>query len=216
MANEIVLAQAETEGHGAAETHGTPGAAPEAHGAAGGHAETVADGSAHGGGHGATGMPQLDIGIWPNLIFWLILSVVALYFILARIAVPRIRTVLAERNDAISNDLEQAALLKRRAEEAETAYNAALATARDEAQKIATDTKTEIGKELSTLLAKADAEIAARSVESETRIREIRDSAARDVEAVARDVAQDIVRAFLPAAADEGRVTAAVSARLKD
>ena len=76
--------------------------------------------------------------------------------------------------------------------------------------------KAEIGKELSTLLAKADAEIAARSVESETRIREIRDSAARDVETVARDVAQDIVRAFLPAAADEGRVTAAVSARLKD
>ena len=29
-------------------------------------------------------------------------------------------------------------------------------------------------------------------------------------------VAQDIVRAFLPSAADEGRVTAAVSARLKD
>lgn len=213
MANEIVLAQAETEGHGAAETHGTPGATPEAHGAAGGHAETLADGGGHG---GATGMPQLDIGIWPNLIFWLILSVVALYFILARIAVPRIRTVLAERNDAISNDLEQAALLKRRAEEAETAYNAALAAAREEAQKIAADTKAEIGKELSTLLAKADAEIAARSVESETRIREIRDSAARDVETVARDVAQDIVRAFLPAAADEGRVTAAVSARLKD
>lgn len=213
MANEIVLAQAETEGHGAAETHGPPGATPEAHGAAGGHAETLADGGGHG---GATGMPQLDIGIWPNLIFWLVLSVVALYFILARIAVPRIRTVLAERNDAISNDLEQAALLKRRAEEAETAYNTALATAREEAQKIAADAKAEIGKELSTLLAKADAEIAARSVESETRIREIRDSAARDVETVARDVAQDIVRAFLPSAADEGRVTAAVSARLKD
>lgn len=191
-----------------------PRAAPEAHGAAGGHAETLADGGAHGG--AATGMPQLDIGTWPNLIFWLILSVVALYFILSKIAVPRIRTVLAERNDAISNDLEQAALLKRRAEEAETAYNTALATAREEAQKIAADTKTEIGKELSTLLAKADAEIAARSVESESRIREIRDSAARDVETVARDVAQDIVRAFLPAAADEGRVTAAVSARLKD
>lgn len=215
MANEIVLAQAESEGHGAAETHDTPGATPEAHGAAEGHAGTLADGSA-GGGHGATGMPQLDVGIWPNLIFWLILSVVALYFILAKIAVPRIRTVLAERNDAISNDLEQAALLKRRAEEAETAYNAALATAREEAQKIAADTKAEIGKELASLLAKADAEIAARSVESETRIREIRDSAARDVETVARDVAQDIVRAFLPAAADEGRVTAAVSARLKD
>ena len=47
--------------------------------------------------------------------------------------------MLAERNDAISNDLEQAALYKRRAEEAEAAYNAALAQARDESHKIAAE-----------------------------------------------------------------------------
>ena len=55
-------------------------------------------------------------------------------------ALPRIGTVLAERNDAISNDIEMAALYKRRAEEAEAAYNAALAQARDEAHKIAAET----------------------------------------------------------------------------
>lgn len=227
MANELELAQAETGGHDApAEAHGAPAGehgaadhAPPADGhapapvgdaEAAGHGETVADG-----GHGATGMPQLDIGVFPNLIFWLILSIVALYYILSRVAIPRIRTVLAERNDAISNDLEQAALLKRRAEEAETSYNAALAAAREEAQKIGAETKAQINKELATLLAKADAEIAARSVESETRIGEIRDSAARDVETVAKETARNIVEAMLPSAADEARVSAAVETRLK-
>ena len=38
------------------------------------------------------------------------MALVALYFILSRVALPRIGTVMAERNDAISNDIEQAAL----------------------------------------------------------------------------------------------------------
>lgn len=187
----------------------------------GGEAAAVAEGEhgaetlAHGEEHGATGMPQLDIGIFPNLIFWLVVALAALYLILTRVALPRIATVLAERNDVISNDLEQATRLKRRAEEAELAYNAALAKARDEAHRIAAETKAAIGKDLAALMAKADAEIAAKSAESEKRIREIHDSAARSVDAVARETAVEIVRSFLPGAADADAVGAAVAGRLK-
>jgi F-type H+-transporting ATPase subunit b len=161
------------------------------------------------------GMPQLDFITWPNLIFWLAVSLVGLYFILTRMALPRIGTVLAERNDAISNDLEQAALYKRRAEEAEAAYDAALAKAREESQKIAAETKAQINKELSVLMGKADAEIAAKSAESEKRIGEIRESASRSVEEVARETAAEIVRALMPSAADEGALDAALANRLK-
>ncbi len=165
--------------------------------------------------HAEVGMPQLDPSIYPNLIFWLVVSIVLLYLILTRVALPRIGRVLAERSDAIANDLEAAALLKRRADEAELAYKAALARARDEAQKIGADTKAQIGKELSALMAKADAEIAARAAESEKRIGEIRDSAVRSIEEVARAAAPDIVGLFLPGAADEAAVARAVSERLK-
>ena len=165
--------------------------------------------------HAEAGKPQLDVGLFPNLIIWLIVSIVALYFILKKVALPRIATVLAERNDAIANDIEQAALLKKRAEEAEAAYNAALAQARDEAHRIAAETKAGIDKELSSLLAKADAEIAVRTGESEKRIGEIRDSAARSVEEVARETAAALVEALLPDAADRSAVDAAVANRLK-
>ena len=40
--------------------------------------------------HAPPGMPQLDISIYPNLIFWLVVAMVALYLILTRIALPRI------------------------------------------------------------------------------------------------------------------------------
>jgi len=162
-----------------------------------------------------TVMPQLDVGLYPNLIFWLLVSLVALYLILTRVALPRIGAILAERNDAISNDLEQAAIFKRRAQEAEAAYNAALAKAREESQKIAAETKAQINKELATLMARADAEIAARSAESERRIREIESNAADNVTEVARATAFEIVAAFGPRPADEATVSAAIAGRLR-
>ncbi|WP_424928807.1 F0F1 ATP synthase subunit B' [Amaricoccus tamworthensis] len=161
------------------------------------------------------GMPQLDPNIFPNLIFWLVVSIVLLYLILTKVALPRLNSVLAERSDAISNDLEQAQLFKKRAEDAEAAYNASLAKAREEAQQIAADTKAEINRELGVLLEKADAEIAAKSAESERRIAEIQESAAKSVEDVAKETAAEIVASFLPGGADQAAVDSAVSERVK-
>ena len=169
--------------------------------------------------HAEVGMPQLDVTTFPNLIFWLVVALVVLYLLLSRVALPRIARALEERSDASTTDLEQAALLKHRAEEAEAAYNAALARARDEAQRIGAETKAGIGDELAALTAKAEAEIAARAAESEARIREIREGAAASVEEVARAAARDIVELFLPGAAEDEAgdkaVAQAVAARVK-
>jgi F-type H+-transporting ATPase subunit b len=166
--------------------------------------------------HAETGMPQLDPAIFPNLIFWLVVALVALYLILSKVALPRIGTVMGERNDAIANDIEQAAALKRRAEEAEAAYNAALAQARDEAHKIAAQAKGVVDKELAGVLAKADAEIAAKTAESEKRIGEIRASATESVGEDARDTAAVFVDKILPeAVADAAAIEAAVVNRLR-
>ncbi|HLS59342.1 MAG TPA: F0F1 ATP synthase subunit B' [Paracoccaceae bacterium] len=173
-------------------------------------ADEVANHGAH-----ATGMPQLDPTIWPNLIFWLVVSFALLYFILSRVALPRLGAILAERQDAISNDLEMAALLRRRAEEAEAAYDKALADAREEANRIAEATRAEMNEELKALMAKAEAEIAARSAESEARIKEIRDGAAQSIEEVARDTAITIVEMLMPSLADRAAVDAAVERQLR-
>ncbi len=201
----IVIAQAETGGHVEVAPAGGEPAADHT-------AETQGAANLE---HAESGMPQLNPAIYPNLIFWLVIALFALYFILTRVALPRVGTVIAERNDAIANDIEAAAALKRRAEEAEAAYNAKLAQARDEAHKIAAEAKAVVDKELAAVTAKADAEIGVRAAESEKRIAEIRDNAARSVEEVARDTAGEIVRVLLPSAADEGAVGAAIANRLK-
>lgn len=161
------------------------------------------------------GMPQIDPAFMPNLIFWFVLTILAIYFILARVAIPRISSTLEERSSAISRDIEQAADLKTRAEEAETAYNDALAKARGEAQKIAAEAKADIQKDLDAAIAKADAEIAARAAESEARIGDIRASADKAVKDVAKTTANEIIKSVMPGAADAKSITAAITAALK-
>lgn len=162
----------------------------------------------------AGGMPQLDITTWPNQIFWLAVTLVAIYLILTRIAVPRISAVLAERRGTITNDLAAAEELKQKAVEAEKAYNEALATARAEAAKIVAKARADIQADLDAATAQADAQIAERTAVSEASIAEIRAGAVASVTEVAKDTAKEIVAAF-GGKADARSVTAAVNARLK-
>jgi len=166
--------------------------------------------------HGAqpSGMPQLDFATFPNQIFWLLVTLVVIYLILSRVVLPRVGSVLSERQGTITNDISAAEELKLKAQEAEKAYNKALADARTEAQKIAAETKAEIQRDLDIAISKADAEIAARSAEAEEAISEIRKGAVASVKKVANDTAKEIV-ASMGIKADAKTITAAVTTRMK-
>lgn len=162
----------------------------------------------------AIGMPQLCFDWWGNQIFWLILALLAIFFVLSRIALPRIASVLAERQGTITGDIAAAEDLKQKAAQAEATYEKALADARAEAQAIAQQTRDAIKADLDEAIAKADAEIAAKAAESEKAIAEIRASAMANVETVAKDTADAIVSA-LGGKPDAAAIATAVSNRMK-
>lgn len=160
------------------------------------------------------GMPQLDIGTFDNQVFWLLITLVVIYFVLSRVALPRIAAILAERQGTITNDIAAAEDLKAKAEEAEAAYDQALADARSEAQRISAETKAAIQADLDVAIAKADAEISAKTAESEKAIADIRAGAMEAVTEVAKDTAKEIV-IVMGGKADARSINAAVSARMK-
>ncbi len=166
-------------------------------------------------GGSALGMPQLCGEWFGNQIVWLVITLVVIYFILSRIALPRIAAVLAERSGTITNDIAAAEDLKQKAVEAEEAYQKALVDARAEANRIVAETKADIQKDLDKAIAEADAEIAARAAEGEKAIAEIREGAKEGAAAVAKDIAKDIVAAVAPGKIDAKSVTAAVTAKMK-
>ncbi len=162
----------------------------------------------------APGMPQLDFSTFPNQMFWLVVTLVVMYWVLSRIALPRIAGILSDRQGTITADVAAAEELKTRAVEAEEAYNKALADARVQAAEIAAETRAEIQKDLDVALEKADAEIAAKAAESEAAIAEIRAGALASVEEVARDTAGEIV-STLGGKSDKKALAAAVAGRVK-
>ncbi|MEM7752221.1 MAG: F0F1 ATP synthase subunit B' [Pseudomonadota bacterium] len=163
---------------------------------------------------GNAGLPQLDVTTFSNQIFWLVVTLVVIYLVLSKVALPRIASVLAERQGTITNDLAAAEDLKAKAAEAEEAYNKALSDARAEAGRIAGEAKAEIQAEVDAAVAKADAEIAARTAESEARIAEIQEGAADAIKDVAKDTAKEVVSA-MGVDVDAAAIEAAVTARAK-
>lgn len=162
----------------------------------------------------AAGMPQLAFETFGNQIFWLVVTLVIIHFVFTKVALPRIAGVLAERQGTITSDLAAAEELKQKAVDAEEAYKKALADARAEAGKIVADAKAEIQADLDVAQEKADAEIAAKTAESEKAIAEIRDGATESAKTVAKDTVKEIL-ASMGFSADAKTVTAAVNTRMK-
>jgi F-type H+-transporting ATPase subunit b len=160
------------------------------------------------------GMPQLDFTTWDNQIFWLVVALFATYFILSRVALPRIGGVLAERQGTITNDIAAAEDLKAKAVDAEAAYDKALIDARAEANRIVAEAKADIQSDLDVAIAEADKEIAVKAAESEKAIAEIRAGAMDSVKTVAKDTAKEII-ASMGGKADAKTITAAITARMK-
>lgn len=160
------------------------------------------------------GMPQLDITTFPNQIFWLLITLVTIYLILSRVALPRIGGTIANRKGTITADLSAAEELKQKAQSAEAAYNEALATARSEAAKIIAANKAENAATLAKEIAKADAVIGAKTADSTARIDEIKAGTMAAVETVAKDTAAELLAA-LGGSADAKAISTAVAARLK-
>lgn len=167
-----------------------------------------------GGEEAAAGLPQLDFSTFPNQIFWLVIALGAIYLILTRVALPQIEGVLSNRQGTITNDIAKAEDLKKKAEDAEAAYDKALAEARAEAQRIIGEAKAEMQAELDRATEEADARIAEKTAESEARIAEVRAGALEAVREVAKDTSAEIVRA-LGAKADQAALDSAVDARVK-
>ncbi len=222
--NHIVLAAAETseettaaseEAH-AEDGHSEEGSEAATHGDDASHGETDAHTEvAHGDEHGATGMPQLDVTTYSNQIFWLVLCLIAVYFLFSRIALPRIGGTIEQRTQTIQRDLDRAAEMKLKAEEAEEQYNQALSDARARAHAIAEETKAKIQGEVDAATAKADAEIAKQSEASAKRIAKLQKDAEASVQDVASDVAKSILDALAPSVSDAKSVKSALGKVLK-
>jgi len=157
-------------------------------------------------------MPQLDLTKFPTQLIWLAICFVALYVILAWVAIPRIGAVIEERQRRIDDDLERAAELKADAEAAMAAYEKAMTEARSGSRELlrkAAETIAREGEERQKALGE---KLALQIKAGEERIAATKRQALAEIEAVAAGLARDVASKLADVSADESRAAAAVRA----
>ena len=165
------------------------------------------------GGHEHT-FPPFDKQSFPSQLLWLTVTFVALYLLMAKVALPRVGSILEQRRQRISGNLAEAARLKGESDAAIAAYEKALADARGRAQALVGEARQRQAAEAEASRKALDASLNARITEVEQAIAERKSAAMVNVRGIATEAAFAIVER-LAGRAPAGAVEAAVAEALK-
>lgn len=145
----------------------------------------------------------------------LLIAFVALYLIVSRIALPRVGSVIDERQNKIEGDLADAQKLKDRSDSALKAYENELAAARSRAQAIGAETREKLNAASEAERKTLEDQLSVKLAEAEKTIASTREAAMGNVRGIAADAAAAIVQRLTGVLPDGKSVDSAVAASLK-
>lgn len=165
------------------------------------------------GGHGAA-FPPFQSETFASQLIWLALAFGLLYWLMAKVALPRIGAILHDRARRLASDLEEAHRSKAEADAASQAYETSLREARANAERIAQEARSQLAAEserrrkilegdLNQKLAAAEATIAGRRAE-----------AMGSVRGIAAETATAIVERLIGQAPDRAAIEGALDRTL--
>ncbi len=143
------------------------------------------------------GLPQLNPADFSPQLVWLAVTFVVLYFILARVALPRIGEVIEERKDRVQRDLQAAERFKKETDEALAAYEKALGEAHQKASGMAREMREKLAGETDKERAQVESQLASKLGEAEARIAETKSKALASVNEIAAETASAVVGKLL-------------------
>jgi len=140
-------------------------------------------------------MPQINqlSDIVVSQLFWLLIVFGIIYFWIGRGLVPKIQSVVEDRDKKIADDLAAAQCAREQAEASEEAYRERIDASRSEAMKVAQDAKHQAALDTEKRLKAVDAKIGKKVAEAEAKIRAAAEAARRELEPVAAEAASQLV-----------------------
>ncbi len=164
---------------------------------------------------GRNSFPPFQTENFPSQLVWLALTFILLYVVMAKVALPRIGSILEARAKYLSDDLAAASRYKEQSDAAHAAYEKSLSDARARAQGIASSTREQHAREAEDLHKRMEAEMHERLAAAERSIAQTRTAAMTNVGSIAADAASAIVERLIGQAPAKDDVAAAVGAALK-
>jgi F-type H+-transporting ATPase subunit b len=166
------------------------------------------------GGHKAP-FPPFQKDTFASQLVSLLVAFVALYLIVSRIALPRVGSLLDERQNTIEGDLAAAQKLKDESDAALKAYESELAAARSRAQAIGAETREKLNTASEAERKTLEERLAVKLADAEKTIASTREAAMSNVRGIAADAAAAIVQRLTGLTPDGQSVNSAVDASLK-
>jgi F-type H+-transporting ATPase subunit b len=162
------------------------------------------------GGHKGT-FPPFDSHTFASQLVWLVITFVLLYVVLAKVALPRVGGIIAERQKRIDDDLAQANSFKTQSDSAIAAYEKALANARNRAQSIANDMREKQTAEAESVRKKIEDQFNVKLADAEKAIAATKQAAMANVRGIATDAAKAIVERLTGKAPADTAIDAAIT-----
>lgn len=145
----------------------------------------------HGGG-GA--VPQFDPTYYGAQLFWLVISFIILYVLMARVALPRVGFVVEQRAQKIAQDLEQARHAQAEATGLQRSYETGLAITRNDARETLAQGIAAAQAAQTAALAEQNQALVARVRDAESRIDTAKQAALANIAPAVNALAADAVR----------------------
>lgn len=165
------------------------------------------------GGHGSGKFPPFDPSTFAPQLVWLAITFAALYFVMSRVALPKVASVLAERRERIARDLAEAERFKAETDAALKSYEKSLADARGKAQGLAKDMRDKVAADMDRERRSVDEANARKLAETEARIADTKAKALANVDQLAAETASAIVERLVGQAVSAADVRAAMAGR---
>jgi len=161
-------------------------------------------------GEGGGGLPQLDPATVPTQLFWLAVSFLVLYYMLFGVALPRVESVLQERDSRIAFDVVKADELRAEADAVLAAAERLRDQARSQGQELVARTGRVGLASNRLLMAELDVQLMARIKDAEARILAAKLTALAQIDEVAAEAARELAARLAGVRVDDATMAALV------
>jgi F-type H+-transporting ATPase subunit b len=159
--------------------------------------------------------PPFQRETFASQLIWLTLTFVLLYVLMAKVALPRIGSILETRRARMAEDLAQAERLKGESDAALAAYDKALADARARAQSMANETREKQAAEAERTRKALEARLNDKLAEAEKAIAATKSAAMANVRGIAVEAAAAIIQKLIGLTPSDDKIAGAMAEVLK-
>jgi len=135
------------------------------------------------------GLPQLDVSLFPEQIFWLAITFALLYALMAGVALPRVAKTQTNRKQVIATEIEAARAANEKAKLTVASVEKSLAEARNKAREHVNEMLAQVGTETASAQSVQEKELLRQLHRAEADIAVTREAALNAIHSDAADLA---------------------------